>query len=181
MVLFRRQLQIIKMERTPKWLLLVVIIVGAGIFGYFGAKAWKSYPEAFQKLPAAIFKLTEEETLIEEFVQERLDIQLIGEKTYVETAEKGEGLTHLARRTLKIYLQEKTQAFELVPELTPEHKIYIEDYIAKQKGGGWLKLGEKVEISEDLIQEAIEKAENLSPEQLQNLTQYSQLVPSLGY
>ena len=48
-------------------------------------------------------------------------------------------------------------------------------------GGGWLQLGEKVEFSEELVKEAIQKAETLTVEQLQNLTQYSQLAPSLNY
>jgi hypothetical protein len=47
--------------------------------------------------------------------------------------------------------------------------------------GGWLELGETLEFSEDLIKEALEKANELSPEQLRNLEQYSQLVPGLDY
>jgi len=88
----------------------------------------------------------------------------------------GEGITHLARRALKNYLEERPTDFA---EITPEHKIYIEDYLAKKMGGGWLMLGETLTFSEDLIVEAIQKARELTPEQLENLKQYSQLVPSL--
>jgi len=40
-------------------------------------------------------------------------------------------------------------------------------------------LGEQLEISDNLIKEALAKSAELSPEQLENLTQYSQLVPFL--
>jgi len=76
---------------------------------------------------------------------------------------------------LKEYLQKNPQDFEV----TPEHKIYVEDYIAKKIGNRWLELGEQLEISDNLIKEALAKSAELSPEQLENLTQYSQLVPFL--
>jgi len=93
---------------------------------------------------------------------------------FIEVAEAGEGITHLARRALKKYLQENPQDFEV----TAEHKIYIEDYIQKKTGDGWLILGETLTFSEELIVEAINKDRQLTPDQLENLKQYSQLVPS---
>jgi len=98
-------------------------------------------------------------------------------KVYEEVAKPGDGITHLARRALKEYLQEKGQG----SNLTPEHKIYIEDYLQKKTGDYWLKIGQKLTFSEELIKEAIQKAETLTPEQLQNLTQYAKLVPELNY
>ena len=95
-------------------------------------------------------------------------------KVYEETAQPGEGITHLARRALKSYLEEKGSHFNL----TPEHKIYIEDYIQKKTGDRWLMLGETLTFSEELIVEAIQKAQQLTPNQLENLKQYSQLVSS---
>jgi len=97
-------------------------------------------------------------------------------KVYEETAEPGEGITHLARKALKEYLKEKGG-----PNLTPEHKIFIEDYLQKKTGDYWLKVGQKVTFSQELIKEAIEKAQTLTQEQLQNLTQYAKLVPELNY
>ena len=153
------------------------IIIGIGILGYLGAMVWKENPEILQKLPATVLRLVTGEQISVEIEPEVPEIILTEEKNYVEIAEIGEGITHLARKALKGYLTEESQSFEV----TSEHKIYIEDYIAKGMGGSWLKLGENLEISGDLIKEAIEKAETLSPEQLENLTQYSQLVPSLNY
>jgi len=167
----------IKAERILKWPLILGIIVGIGICGYLSVKVWKAYPEILQKFPAAIFKSAKEEPTAGEITQETSEIPRIEEEKYTEVAEIGEGITHLARKALKKYLKEHSQSFEV----TPEHKIYIEDYIAKKIGEKWLDLGEKLEISEDLIKEAIEESENLSPEQLKNLEQYSQLVPSLNY
>jgi predicted transcriptional regulator len=97
-------------------------------------------------------------------------------KVYEEVAEPGEGITHLARKALKEYLKEKGG-----PNLTPEHKIFIEDYLQKKTGDYWLQVGQKLTFSEELIKEAIEKAQTLTQEQLQNLTQYAQLVPELNY
>lgn len=154
-----------------------VIIIGIGILGYLGAMVWKESPEILQKLPATVLRLVTGEPVNVEIEPEVPEIILIEEKNYVEMAEQGEGITHLARKALKGYLTEESQSFEV----TSEHKIYIEDYIVKKTGSGWLSLGENLEISGDLIKEAIEKAETLSLEDLANLTQYSQLVPSLNY
>jgi len=104
-----------------------------------------------------------------------IQIPVSQEIKYLETAQNGEGITHLARRALSQYLQEKPQDFDV----TPEHKIYIEDYLAKSMGDRWLNLGENIEFSEILLKEAIGKAKDLTPEQLQNLTQFSQLVSNL--
>lgn len=161
--------------RTKKIWPVILVIVVLGLFGYYGQRLWK--PEILEKFPAQIFKLKEEEKPKPEEAFPIPEVKLAEEKKYQEVAQWGEGITHLARRALKKYLQDKSQEFEI----TPEHKIYIEDYIAKKMGRRWLKLGETLEFSEDLIKEGIGHAFDLTPEQLENLTQYSQLVPSLSY
>lgn len=93
-------------------------------------------------------------------------------KVYEETAQQGEGITHLARKALKDYLAEKGAGLNL----TPEHKIYIEDYVKDRTGDRWLKIGETLTFSEELLVEAINQAQQLSASQLENLKQYSQLV-----
>ena len=117
--------------------------------------------------------IEEEEEVIEEEEEEILIAA--PDKFYEKTAQPGEGITHLARRSLKTYLEEKDSDLNL----TAEHKIYIEDYIQKQTGDGWLMLGETLTFPEELIVEAIQKARQLTPDQLENLRQYSQLVSSL--
>lgn len=183
---------ILKGKNLRQSVILVVIIVGLiglGVAGYFITKNWQAFSEnfkkisvkteIFKKLPAGLpFFEKKEKKITEEKVSSN-EPEKAEEKPgkYIEKAEKGEGTTHLARRALRKYLQENKPNFEL----TPEHKIYIEDYLAKKINKPMLKLGQEIEFSQDLIKEAIQKAETLTPEQLQNLEQYSQLVPSLNY
>jgi len=88
----------------------------------------------------------------------------------IETAASGDGVTHLARRALKDYLKDNS------PELTNEHKIYIEDYLKDKTGSKSLEVGEEITFSENLIEEAINASLELTPEQLKNLEKYSALV-----
>ena len=171
-------------ERLFSGQLILIIVIVVGLLVYFGPRVWEKYPTVLQNLPATISNLIKEgigqkEEEGEKLAQETLEPEIIfpQEKTYTKTAESGDGITNLARRALKSYLSESSQDFEV----TPEHKIYIEDYIAKQMGNGRLKLGQTMDISGDLLQKAIDEAEALTPEQLQNLTQFSQLVPALNY
>jgi len=88
----------------------------------------------------------------------------------IEKANPGEGVTHLARRALKNYLEDNPQ------ELTNEHKVYIEDYLKDKTGSNPLEIGEEVSFSEGLVKEAIDASLQLTPDQLKNLEQYSALV-----
>ena len=93
---------------------------------------------------------------------------------YTETAEIGDGITHLARRALKDYLSRENI------KLSAEQKIYIEDYMQNETGTRSLGLGETVSFSRALVENAISQAQLLTDSQLQNLEQYSRLVPSLN-
>ena len=91
-------------------------------------------------------------------------------------AAQGNGATHLARYALKEYLKDK----ELKNELGAEQKIFIEDYLRKHVVyPPTLHPGNQLVFSENLIKEAIQKAQALSPAQIQNLSQYVPLVPSI--
>ena len=93
------------------------------------------------------------------------------------TATAGEGITHLARRALRHYVDTHTVS----AKITNEHAIYIEDYLQNRTGSYELQLGEQISFSFDLLEEGINMSQNLSSSQLNNLEQYSQLVPSLDY
>jgi hypothetical protein len=98
------------------------------------------------------------------------------EGSFIETAGKGDGTTVLARRALANYLEKNPDS-----ELTPEHKIYIEDYLRKHVGfKGKVFVGTSVEFSKGLVQEAITKSKTLNDSQLKNLHKYSVRVPSLS-
>lgn len=97
------------------------------------------------------------------------------EASFIESAQKGDGTTHLARRALANYLEKNPDS-----TLTIEHKIYIEDYLRKNSGHkGGLAIGSSVEFSKELIKGAIEKSKTLNEAQLNNLKRYSARVPSL--
>ena len=170
--------------RLPVVLVVLGAIAGIVVLFFLGVRFGRPGLEAIKGLPAVIFPPQLEEEIeepekaieeIEEQVAEVLEVER--EEKYVERAEEGEGITHLARRALREYLQANPQDFEV----TPEHKVYIEDYLARAMGGHWLGLGEEVEFSQDLIKEAIERSAQLTDQQLENLRQYSQLVPGLVY
>ena len=97
-------------------------------------------------------------------------------KGYVVAAQKGEGITHLARRALSEYMADKGNC----EDLTKEHKIYIEDYLQNRTGTEYLQLEETRSFSDNLIEEAIDASRTLGDNQLENLEQFSELVPSLA-
>lgn len=99
------------------------------------------------------------------------------QESYTLKAQAGEGITHLARRALAQYRQDLG---EKAPELSPEHLVYAEDFVQNATGEFGLQLGQELTFSSNLLQKAIDASLQLSPEQLNNLQQFSQLVPSLS-
>ena len=94
------------------------------------------------------------------------------ESAFVESAERGDGLTHLARRATTHYLEKNTDS-----SLTPEHRVYIEDYLRKKiEHEGDIRVGTSVAFSKDLIREAIDASKRLDDRQLENLKRYSNRV-----
>ncbi|MDP3057295.1 MAG: hypothetical protein Q8N37_02105 [bacterium] len=96
------------------------------------------------------------------------------ENASVQIAAKSEGVTHLARRAVKEYLGSTQE------NLSAEQKIYAEDYLKKKIGSKVLAVGEKVEFSNDLIKQGIEKAKGLNQKQIENLSKYVPLVKNLN-
>ena len=60
--------------------------------------------------------------------------------------------------------------------LSPEQRIYAEDYVQNAIGTHYINLGEKLSFTQSLLSEAIAEAQALSEVQIQNLGQYSALV-----
>ncbi len=97
------------------------------------------------------------------------------EHSFLETASAGDSLTTLARRALKDYLAKNP-----VEGLTPEHKIYIEDYLRRHVNhSSRVLVGEKISFSKDLIAQAVKASQNLSDTQLKNLHKYVVRVSNL--
>jgi len=87
-----------------------------------------------------------------------------------QEAAGGEGITHLARRAITQRLE------EIGVTLTPEQRIYAEDYVQNAIGNYGLNQGEQLSFTHGLLDEAISRSGELTPTQLQNLTQYTSNV-----
>lgn len=97
------------------------------------------------------------------------DTSIETSESFVETATTGDGVTNLARRALANSLEKNPDT-----TLTGAHKVYIEDYMQKNVAhSGTLYVGDTVEFSKTLINEAIASAHTLSDAQLQNLQPYA--------
>ncbi len=148
--------------------LIVVIMVGGTFFYLFNKD---NYQEIFTgNFLGSLFSGLEDVSEKDEEVKE---IETYKE-VYREKAQEGDGLTNVARRVLKKHFQEKE-----ITDFSPEHKVFMEDYIQKRLGSHLLELGEEVLISQELISQAIQEAELLTDSKLNNLKQYSSLVLSL--
>lgn len=88
---------------------------------------------------------------------------------FVEVAQSGEGITHLARKATTRWLSENSPEYTV----TQEHRVYIEDYVQDRIGSEGLNLGETRTISFELMQEAVAAAGQLNDQQLENLSQYT--------
>lgn len=93
---------------------------------------------------------------------------------FAETAQKSEGLTHLARKAIK------TQLSSTGESLSSEQKIYAEDYIVKKTGSRLLEIGETVKFQKSLVNDSIAKAKSLSETQTKNLSKFVPLVKNLN-
>jgi len=91
---------------------------------------------------------------------------------FIAAAQPGEGVTHLARRSLKEYLDKNN----LGNEINAEQKIYIEDYLQKRTGSEKLALNQTETFSVSMIEEAISAAKQLNEQQLKNLEKYAKVV-----
>lgn len=89
--------------------------------------------------------------------------------SYVEVAQKGDGLTHIARRAATRWLSENEAGYTV----TNEHRIYIEDYVRKHMEKVPTKVGAEKTISFTLIADAVKAAGELNAKQLNNLSQYT--------
>lgn len=94
------------------------------------------------------------------------------QETFTQTAQKGDGITHLARRALADYLEKTGEN----PELTKEHKIYIEDYLQNKTGEEMLKINDQKTFSKSLIEEAVQKSKTLTSDQLQKIAPFAKNV-----
>lgn len=96
------------------------------------------------------------------------------EASFVETAEAGDGMTHLARRALTHALENNSDW-----QLSAEQKVYVEDYLQKQAGGNAaVEPGAKVEFSKEMMNQAVTNAKGLNEAQLARIKPFAEKVNS---
>lgn len=91
---------------------------------------------------------------------------------YKITAQRGEGLTHLARTALDKHIRDNDIT------LSSEQKVYAEDYIQRRMqeerdGSDLVLLDEEVGVSYNHVKAGVDKALNLTDYQINNLTQFT--------
>ncbi len=153
---------------------LIVVLILAILSGYFLLN--KTTKTNLLATVSNFFSLSKKEKPINDLLNGQAvsvgtNSLLTGKESYEETAEAGDSITTLARRALKQYLADNKGL-----NLSAEKKIYIEDYMQKKTGDYWLDLGQEITFSEKLIKEAINHTQQLTPQQLNNLHQYTVLV-----
>lgn len=159
--------------------ILVLIVIFILVFGFvtlreYGAK--NLIFSASQKILNEIEVMFPEKAEVAEEEVVVLEEEVVSTKeVYREVAKKGDGLTHLARRATTSYIEDENI------NLSSEERIYVEDYVQKRlapekTGLRYLEIGEEVEVSAELIEEAIAQAELLTSSQIENLSQYAALV-----
>lgn len=163
--------------------ILIVVAIAGGIYSYSKRSQLPSQDLSIQEMAqqeeAAEGIVSEEKTITGASTDEEKAVAAATsqetEESFIETAGKGDSMTRLARRALANYLEKNPDS-----TLTPEHKIYIEDYLRKNVPPQRIFVGTSLEFSKDLIQKAITNSKNLNERQLKNLHKYAVLVPSLS-
>lgn len=184
--------------------IIAILVLATGIYLYSKQKAQLSVQDIAniiaQREESEVSEATKEkeETAIEEtgVKEPKLDNQVAvtetlkpetgpnkveaTQKLYSYVAKKGEGTTHLARYAIKDYLLNDATGKTLKDKLTPEHKVYAEDYVKDIINKSSLKIGEKLTFSPDLIKEAVNKSLGLNDKQLANLKQFTNKIVSFN-
>lgn len=158
----------------------IVAAIALGIYSYSGRNANTntvgsgSATEETSDAENALSEITKKNAAVTE-QKTPVELSRETETSFIESAEKGNGSTHLARRALSNYLEKNPDS-----SLSREHKVYIEDYLRKNAGHkGSVKIGTSIEFSKALIDSAISKSKTLNDRQLENLKKYSARAPSL--
>jgi hypothetical protein len=164
--------------------IIIVVSIAGGIYSYSkrSAEETLSMDQTVEQENASAKDSNNGTTVAKDAVAEKTTTKTVAaapasqetEGSFVETAGKGEGMTHLARRSVANYLEKNSDS-----ELTVEHKIYIEDYLRKHVAKKGIHAGTTVEFSKSLITEAISKSKTLNEKQLKNLHKYAVRTPSL--
>lgn len=98
-------------------------------------------------------------------------VEGLKEKDFTEVAQKGEGLTHIARKLIADYLTQREALGLADPKMEPGQLVYAEDLLRKTVLGGdsVVKIGDNFKLKGDRIWDVLLKAKELNQEQIENL------------
>src|SRR3990167_6255024 len=156
-----------RVKESPRTVsaIIIVVIVAAAIYAFSGNNQQNNEvalnsPEATPEASATPAPEKKEEVKGATATPAPVDKAVLSENAkklpearttdsaYIEVAQKGDGLTHVARRPATRYLADHETAYSVT-------------------------IGGEKTISFDLVKQAIESAGKLTPKQLKNLTQYT--------
>lgn len=89
---------------------------------------------------------------------------------YTFTAQPGDSYTKIARKTTQIY------GIETETNMSGEQIVYVETHLTLAAGSPALNVGQEVSISQSLVEEWVDKAINLSEDELSLWTKYANTV-----
>jgi hypothetical protein len=178
-----------RIKESPRTVsaLIIILIVAAAIYAFSGDDANEPAEVSENGLVVSEELSPGEETEVDEMTAETVVGETAGELTrvpesimelpepsktdqaYIEVAQPGNGLTHLARSAAGRWLSQNQAGYEV----TNEHKIYIEDYVKDHLKRQPVALGQEVAIPFNLIADAVAAAGELNEAQLTNLQKYS--------
>jgi mannitol-specific phosphotransferase system IIBC component len=160
-------------------ILLIVFLIVSGVYAF--NRESSNEDRSVEEKVEEIKKEGEEENTDNEETKsadettkedEAPEIQKYGTKITVK-ANSGDGLTHLARKAIAEYIQDKDIT------LSKEQKIYTETNLKNKYYQHHLNLGQEVSFELQDLDEFIQKAQNLSDEEKRAWSRYNHLVPSL--
>ncbi|PJE59654.1 MAG: hypothetical protein COU85_02465 [Candidatus Portnoybacteria bacterium CG10_big_fil_rev_8_21_14_0_10_44_7] len=168
--------------------LIAALILGTGIFLYYQMQPDNSSSNLASTLPSGQLQAEPAEPpttaqittpapteapapVVSTPTDEAIALSANDSATLSETAQPGDGVTHLARRALGAYLQQNPDI-----NLSYEQKIYVEDYLKDHKGNYPLAVGEKIDFDQQLITDAVQGARNLTPQQIEQIKPFARQV-----
>ena len=89
--------------------------------------------------------------------------------TYTMTAERGDGVTHLARDAVSQYLENNPDQAE---QVTPAHRVYLETVLTQRNYQPSLEVGETVSFSQSEVSNAVQDAVELPQDEVNDWQPY---------
>lgn len=167
--------------RTVSTIIVILIIAGA-VFAFSDKNQEQNSPTP-EPTPEATEESKAEATPENGKVKEEKDQKATPAPTplpqaketgeaYVEVAQRGQGVTHLARQAVKRHVA----ANESAKDLSNEQKVFVEDYLKDLNKTKRVAVGQEVTFSKDEIGKAVEESRKLSDAQIKNLQKYARNV-----